>query len=133
MVMFDLVNASFELAGAFINLLNVMEIRKHKQVKGVHIAPFIFFSVWGFWNILYYGSLEQTFSMLAAVFLAVVNSTWVYYAVKYKKTKEKDKQQNQLTPKYADLTTLHVDKDTAESMKLKVMKWDFQKGKPKNG
>ena len=79
----DMVNACFELFGAVFNSLNVIQIRKDKAVKGVHVIPTIVFTIWAAWNVYYYGYLEQPYSVAAAVVLGIVNGTWVYYYFKY--------------------------------------------------
>jgi hypothetical protein len=73
----DIINGSFELGGALVNWLNVKQIFKDKEVKGVHWAPFVFFTTWGFWNLFYYPHLEQVFSFVAGMMLVAVNTTYI--------------------------------------------------------
>lgn len=83
-VYIDLINAAFELfAGAFL-LLNVREIIRTKMVKGVHLAPAMFFTIWGVWNIFYYPVLQQKYSFYAALLVVFANGAWVILAIYYK-------------------------------------------------
>jgi hypothetical protein len=84
----DLINGGFELLGGFLLLLNVLELYKHKEVKGVHWGPTVFFTSWGFWNLYYYPSLDQWFSFLGGLVIITVNSTWLYLIWYYKRRKD---------------------------------------------
>ncbi|MFA5670185.1 MAG: hypothetical protein WC967_13165 [Balneolaceae bacterium] len=79
----DIINACFELGGAALNTMNIIQIRKDKSVRGVSVVPTIMFSIWAVWNMYYYSHLHQYYSVGAAVLLGVVNFTWVYYYFKY--------------------------------------------------
>lgn len=83
-VYIDGVNASFEIIAGFLLLLNVREIVRTKTVKGVHLAPAIFFTIWGMWNIFYYPMLKQPISFYAALLVVAANGAWVILAVYYK-------------------------------------------------
>ena len=73
----DYINAIFEAAGVIFALYNCHVLTKHKAVQGVSILTTVFFTVWGGWNIHYYGSLEQPASMVAAAGLLMANSLWL--------------------------------------------------------
>ncbi len=79
----DLINGTFEIGGAFVNLINIRQIFKDKEVKGVHWAPFVFFTTWGIWNLLYYPSLAQWFSFFGGVILVIVNIIYIIGLMKY--------------------------------------------------
>ena len=81
----DITNGMFELGGALINWMNVKQIFKDKEVRGVHWSPFVFFTVWGMWNLYYYPYLGQWFSLGAGVLLMIVNLIFLYGLLKYYK------------------------------------------------
>jgi hypothetical protein len=83
----DIINGLFELIGGFLLLLNVLEIYKHKEIKGIHWGPTVFFTVWGLWNLHYYPSLDQWFSFAGGLVIVTVNSVWLYLIWKYRKNK----------------------------------------------
>lgn len=82
-MLLDIINGSFELAGAFIQWIQVRQILKDKEVKGVHWLPIMFFSSWGLWNLYYYPSLEQYFSFLGGLLLTTANTVWLVLIIKY--------------------------------------------------
>lgn len=80
----DLVNAAFEVFAAFVASLNVRQILKDKEVKGVSVWPVIFFILWGIWNLFYYPHLDQIWSGIAAGAMVAVNCVWLYLVIKYR-------------------------------------------------
>ena len=83
--MFDIINAMFELGGFYMCLGHVKQIKKDKSVAGVYIPAVVFFSLWGYWNIIYYFDLQQYFSWVAGILLAISNTYWACLLYKYKK------------------------------------------------
>jgi len=75
----DLINGGFELFGSFAIWRNVTGLWKDKEVKGVRLAPMVFFTLWGFWNLYYYPHLDQLFSFSGG--LSIVASNVVYVAL----------------------------------------------------
>lgn len=97
-LVFDFINSSFELlAGVFV-LNHCRVLRKEKEVKGVSLASIMFFSVWGFWNIIYYPALNQWCSFIGGIFITAANlvySTMIfYYRAKAMGFKEGERQWN---------------------------------------
>lgn len=82
--MYDLINSLFELGGIFFCLGHIRQINRDKSVAGVYIPAVVFFSSWGYWNIVYYSSLNQWFSLSAGTVLALFNTYWAYLLYKYK-------------------------------------------------
>lgn len=74
---FDFINGCFELCGGFLILLNVISLYRDKEIKGVHWAPTLFFTSWGFWNTLYYSHLDQWLSLTGGLVLVIVNAIWL--------------------------------------------------------
>lgn len=87
MQVMDLINSLFELSAAGFLLLNVLQLRKDKEVKGVHILPTFVFSMWGIWNLFYYSSLNQWFSFVAGISVLIVNAWWLSMVFFYRKKK----------------------------------------------
>lgn len=82
--MADIINASFEFVGIIAVWLNIRAILRDRQVKGVSVLNVLFFSIWGFWNIYYYPSLEQFWSGVAAGLLAASNSFYFFLVMRFK-------------------------------------------------
>ena len=80
----DVINGLYEAFGGLVILLNVLRIRKDKQVRGVNALTTVFFTTWGFWNLYYYPHLNQWFSFAGGVFIVFSNTLWLYYAYKYR-------------------------------------------------
>lgn len=91
----DIINGLFELLGGSLLILNIIQLRKDKCIKGVSWTPVAFFTSWGLWNLYYYPSLEQWFSFFGGLFIVVINSVWLalvlYYNSKSVKEKEDEK------------------------------------------
>jgi len=79
----DLVNGIFEFSGAGINLLNIRAIIRDKKIQGIHWAPYVFFTSWGIWSLWYYSSLDQWFSFLGGIAIAIVNAIWLTLVLYY--------------------------------------------------
>lgn len=80
----DAINGAFEFFGGALNWLNVRQILKDKQVKGVSLIPSSIFTTWGFWNLYYYPHLDQWASFIGGLIIVAANSAWIYLALKYK-------------------------------------------------
>jgi len=94
MVLPDLGNAAFEGFATVISMLNVWQILKDKEVKGVSAWPTIGFTMWGIWNLFYYPFLGQTYSAIAAGGMITVNATWLYLYWKYTRGTNKNFHRN---------------------------------------
>lgn len=79
----DLINGLFELGGAILLWMNVARLHRDKCVRGVHPVPAWFFACWGLWNLVYYPSLGQWFSVAGGALLVVANIVWVAQMVYY--------------------------------------------------
>ena len=85
----DFINGLFETIGGFLCWLNVKKLYKEKALQGVHWQVQAFFTLWGIWNLFYYPSLNQWFSFVGGVFLAIGNGVWVLMAIYYSKRGKK--------------------------------------------
>ena len=73
----DAVNGGFELLGAATQTLNIRQLLRDREVKGVHWGVTGFFAVWGIWNVFFYSALHQWLSLGAGCGLVVTNSIWL--------------------------------------------------------
>ena len=80
----DLINAIFEFGGGCLIWLSVRQLFKDKKLKGVHWAPIIFFWLWGVWNLYFYPSLDQWWSLAGGVWIMVANGVWMGQIMWYK-------------------------------------------------
>lgn len=80
----DVVNGLFELVGAFFTWRNYFQLRRDRELKGIYWPLIAFMTLWGFWNLLYYPSLDQWFSFACGCVLMLGNAQWVNLALKLK-------------------------------------------------
>jgi hypothetical protein len=80
----DVFNALFEFGGSIVGFINVAKLIKDKAVKGVYYPVWIFYTLWGFWNLYYYPSVDCWYSFLGGLFLVLSNLIWVILAIKYR-------------------------------------------------
>lgn len=79
----DVVNGLFETCGALFILPSVVKIRREKQVRGVSWVHAGFFASWGYWNLVYYPSLDQWLSFCGGIALVTVNTIWLAQLIYY--------------------------------------------------
>ena len=78
-----LINAIFEFGGGILTWINVKKIIKDKEVKGIYWPIYIFFTLWGLWNLYYYPSVGDMFSFAAGMFLVSGNIVWTVITIYY--------------------------------------------------
>ena len=81
----DLINSAFVLVAVAMAALDLKQVRKDRQVKGLHFATAILFTVWPFWDLFYYASLGQTFSLFACTVLATLRGFWFVDVWRFRK------------------------------------------------
>ena len=79
----DVVNACFELVGGALVFLNCHRLYKDKEVKGVNWQVIAFFTIWGYWNIIFYPSIGAWFSFVGGLLLALGNTFWITLYIYY--------------------------------------------------
>lgn len=84
---FDLTNAGFEFFGSVTIWLNVARIRKDRGHAGISLASIIFFLLWGFWNLIYYPTLDQWASFAAGCSITLANMVWIGHLIYFGKIK----------------------------------------------
>jgi len=80
----DICNGLFELIGSVFMWKNVAQLHKDKQIRGSYWPAWVFFALWGIWNLWYYPSLNQWMSFLGCTSLASGNVVWCLMAWKYR-------------------------------------------------
>lgn len=84
----DIINAAFELGTGFFCWMNVLQIMKDKDVKGISWTAMLFFTSVGFWNLYYYPALNQWVSFFGGLTVLTANIAWVslaYYYIRKRK------------------------------------------------
>ncbi len=85
----DLFNGLFEgFAGMFI-LLNIIQLNKDKQLKGVSAISIVFFTIWGLWNTIFYPMNGLFYSFIGGLFVAALNLIWIIQILYYKRKLKK--------------------------------------------
>ena len=79
----DTINGIFEHLGALFILLSVHKLAREKRVAGVHWGHMAFFTLWGYWNLFYYPSLEQWVSTIGGLWLVIVNTFYLGQLIHY--------------------------------------------------
>lgn len=79
----DLINGIFELFSGFFLFSNCWILYKDKEVKGINLYAMGFFTLWGYWNLYYYPSLDQWKSLLGGIVIVTANTIWIFLAVHY--------------------------------------------------
>jgi hypothetical protein len=80
----DKINSGFELAGGFFIILHILRVLHDKSVAGVSVMTVLFFTIWGYWNLYYYKSIRQKWSLRATYFITAMNSVWLVLLIYYK-------------------------------------------------
>jgi hypothetical protein len=83
----DLINALFEIAGAWCTWRNVAQLWRDKEVRGVYWPTTLLFTVWGGWNLVFYWNLGLPLSWWAGLVLILGNLVWVGGVVYWKRHK----------------------------------------------
>ena len=73
----DILNGIFEFSAGFFVYLHCVQVKKDRMVKGVNFAAVVFFTIWGLWNLYYYPSLGQWWSLLGSLGIVSVKTYWV--------------------------------------------------------
>lgn len=81
----DQINSMFELAGACFRTLDCVKLFRAKRFQGGSLFTALFFFGWGIFNTVYYPSINQTWSFVAAILLTVVNGIWIVMAIFYER------------------------------------------------
>lgn len=80
----DQINAAFEFAGTLFVSASIWRAWCDKSVAGVSWTSPAFFFVWGLWNLIYYPSLGQWWSLAGGVCLSAANGVWIAQLLYYR-------------------------------------------------
>ena len=83
MINVDYVNAFFEGVGALTILDNCRVALKDKKIYGISWKPIAFYTLWGFWNIYFYPSVNAMWSFYAGIAVVTSNIIWLIFIIKY--------------------------------------------------
>lgn len=73
----DIINGVFELIGGCLLILNLRRLWIDRKVDGVSVAPIIFFTLWGYWNLYFYPSVKAPWSFYGALVMVFANTAWI--------------------------------------------------------
>jgi hypothetical protein len=85
----DLINGLFELAGVAFIFTSIRKLHQDKKVRGVSWAHVAYFSFWGIWNLFYYPSLGQWFSLAGGIGIVLANTVWLLLMLYYLQAERK--------------------------------------------
>lgn len=86
MIATDLINGSFELLAGLFVLNHCRVLHAHKEARGVSLASVAFFTLWGFWNLYYYPTLQQPLSFYGGMFVVAANAVYLGMMFSYRST-----------------------------------------------
>lgn len=84
--MLDIINGSFEFISGLFLWYNVYKLHQHKCVHGVSLLTFLYFTIWGYWNLYYYPALNQLCSFTSSFLVVSANTVWIIMAYKYRRS-----------------------------------------------
>lgn len=79
----DMVNASFEAGAGLAVLAHCTRLYQDKEARGLSIPAVLFFTGWGAWNMYYYPSLGQFWSLAGGIFVTLANLIYLALLVAY--------------------------------------------------
>jgi hypothetical protein len=85
MLILDLINGLFELSAGFFVLNHCRVLLQDKEARGVSLASIVFFTLWGFWNLIYYPALGQMASFIGGVFVVLANAFYTFLMLFYRR------------------------------------------------
>ncbi len=83
--MYDGINAAFNSVGAFFILLNALDINRRMDVAGHTYPSTVFFTVWSLYSVIFYIHLDQFWSFLVSVVMAIANVALLLLVFKHRK------------------------------------------------
>jgi len=118
----DIFNGLFEFIGGCFLCLNLKNLYRDKEVKGVSWLPVVFMSSWGVWNLYYYPSLNQWWSFWGGLWIVSVNTIWlgmIYYYYRQKLSVSTPEKKFRKDVKHAELL---ISKGITDKQWKKVVK-----------
>lgn len=94
----DLINGLFESLAGLMVLNHCRVLYADKSTRGVSIISSIFFTMWGFWNLYYYPTLNQYISFYGGLFVVAANAVYVGMMLFYRRNTKKYASASSLVP-----------------------------------
>lgn len=83
----DFTNGVFEAGTGLTALHSCWKLYQHKRVQGVSHWLMAWVSLWGYWNLYYYPSLDQWLSFCGGLLIVTANTVWLSLAWRYRRGK----------------------------------------------
>ena len=80
----DAINGMFEAFAGLMILMHCWRLHVDKKVRGASTVATAFFTAWGFWNLYYYPSLDQFWSLVGGVVVVAANALWLALMLHYR-------------------------------------------------
>lgn len=80
----DFINGCFEFGLSLFILMNIRQAYRDKLVKGIWWPMVGFTTAWGYWNLVYYPSIEQWWSLTGGIFVVALNTVWLSQLIYYR-------------------------------------------------
>lgn len=74
----DLINCLFEYGATLCVGLNIYKAWVFGGVRGVSRVSCLFFLAWSAYSVIFFGTLDQPFSLMGAVGMALANLAWTW-------------------------------------------------------
>ena len=84
--MFDFINALFNSVGAIFIILNARDIHIRQTVAGHTYPSTIFFTVWSIYSVIFFIHLDQFWSFIVSVIMAMANVALLWLVFKHRKS-----------------------------------------------
>lgn len=78
--MTDAITSLFQIGAIAFLIVNIVQLNKDRELKGVNIWMIIYFTVWAYWSIYMYVELDQFLSALMSIGIAVAYTIWLFLA-----------------------------------------------------
>ena len=78
--MTDAITSLFQIGAIVFLIINILQLNKDKELKGINIWMIIYFTVWSYWSIYMYVELDQFLSALMSIGIAVAYTIWLFLA-----------------------------------------------------
>jgi hypothetical protein len=81
----DLINAGFQLLGAFLISLHCAALWRERAVAGVSIPAVFAFALWAVWNLYYFTVVEHWWSFAGALVCAAAHVAYISLILRFKR------------------------------------------------
>lgn len=81
----DIINSGFKYTSGFFIIPTIYNLYKSKNAEGISFIHIFFFTLWGIWNLYYFRKMNQPLSMIANIFLVIMNFIWMAMVIYYKR------------------------------------------------